>query len=294
MIFDYETAFSRNLGWLTLDEQQILRGKCVAIAGLGGVGGHYLLTLARMGIGSFRISDIDDFELENFNRQMGATLRTIGNPKVGILRDQALDINPELNIEIFPNGVFRYNVSDFLRGADIFVDGFDLFAIQERQDTFAMCHRMKMPAITSAPLGMGASCISFFPDKMTFEEYFRLEGHSPVEQLIRFLVGMSPRALHAKYLADFSHIDFENRQVPSTAMGCYLAAGWVGAQVVKILLGRRGMKYAPHIYHFDAYRGMMKHSWRPFGNNNPLQKIILSLARRKYARLSRQIKKELS
>src|SRR5205807_96697 len=59
--FSYDEAFCRNLGWLTEREQQILRGKCVAIAGMGGVGGGYLLTLTRLGVGAFRIADLDRF-----------------------------------------------------------------------------------------------------------------------------------------------------------------------------------------------------------------------------------------
>ena len=55
--FDYTTAFSRNIGWLTLREQDSLRSKRVAIAGLGGVGGSHLITLTRLGIGAFTIAD---------------------------------------------------------------------------------------------------------------------------------------------------------------------------------------------------------------------------------------------
>ena len=51
--FDYATAFSRNIGWLTEAEQTVLRDKRVAVAGLGGVGGSHVLTLARLGIGAF-------------------------------------------------------------------------------------------------------------------------------------------------------------------------------------------------------------------------------------------------
>jgi tRNA A37 threonylcarbamoyladenosine dehydratase len=48
--FDYATAFSRTIGWMTSAEQPKLRSKRVAIAGLGGVGGAHLLTLTRLGI----------------------------------------------------------------------------------------------------------------------------------------------------------------------------------------------------------------------------------------------------
>jgi len=60
--FHYATAFSRNIGWITETEQEVLRNKRVAIAGLGGVGGSHLLTLTRLGIGKFNISDLDIFE----------------------------------------------------------------------------------------------------------------------------------------------------------------------------------------------------------------------------------------
>jgi len=67
--FDYRNAFSRNIGWVTETEQEILKSRRIAIVSLGGVGGSHLLTLTRMGIGRFNISDLDNFELENFNRQ---------------------------------------------------------------------------------------------------------------------------------------------------------------------------------------------------------------------------------
>ena len=66
--FDYNVAFSRNIGWLTPDEQTKLRNSRIAIAGLGGVGGSHLLTLARLGIGKFNIADFDRFELHNSKR----------------------------------------------------------------------------------------------------------------------------------------------------------------------------------------------------------------------------------
>lgn len=74
--FNYEEAFSRNLGWITEREREILRHKTVAIAGMGGVGGAHALTLARLGICHFHISDMDHFELANFNRQAGAFMST--------------------------------------------------------------------------------------------------------------------------------------------------------------------------------------------------------------------------
>ena len=87
--FDYDIAFSRNLGWVTEAEQAVLRSRRIAIAGLGGVGGSHLLTLTRLGVGKFNIADLDVFELANFNRQAGASLSHIGRTKVEVLRELA-------------------------------------------------------------------------------------------------------------------------------------------------------------------------------------------------------------
>ena len=92
--FSYREAFDRNLGWFTEDEQERLRGKTIAIAGMGGVGGVHLLTLARLGVAGFHIADLDSFELANFNRQVGATMSTIGEGKTSVLARMAQGHQP--------------------------------------------------------------------------------------------------------------------------------------------------------------------------------------------------------
>ena len=138
-MFDYHRAFARNLGWVTEAEQAILRAKRIAIAGLGGVGGSHILTLTRLGIGAFNIADFDTFDLPNFNRQAGASLRHLGRPKVEVLAELAADINPELDLRTFPQGVNRDNLDAFLDGVDLYVDSLDFFAVETRRMVFAAC-----------------------------------------------------------------------------------------------------------------------------------------------------------
>ena len=128
--FSYHAAFARNLGWVTQAEQNSLRGKRVAIAGMGGVGGVHLLTLARLGIGAFHIADFDTFDIANFNRQAGAMVSTLGQPKVAVLAQMARDINPELDIKQFPDGIHDSNLAEFFAGVDLYVDGLDFFAFR--------------------------------------------------------------------------------------------------------------------------------------------------------------------
>lgn len=280
--FDYEAAFSRNLGWLTEAEQQDLRRKRIAIAGLGGVGGAHLLTLARLGIGRFSIADFDRFDFVNFNRQAGANVATVGRPKTEVLAERVRLINPEVELRVFDDGVHERNVESFLADVDCYVDGLDFFAFAARELAFAACARLRIPAVTAAPIGMGTAVLNFLPGRMTFEQYFRVAGRSESDKAARFLVGLTPAMLHRNYLVDPSRVDLGAHRGPSTAMACQLCAGAAATEALKILLGRGPVLAAPWGLHFDAYTNRMKKTWRPGGNANPLQRLLIAVARRKY------------
>ena len=279
--FDYETAFSRNLGWVTEAEQQLLSARRIAIAGLGGVGGSHLLSLARLGVGSFHVADMDIFELANFNRQVGATIPNLGRAKADVLSEMAAAINPELDIKTFPEGVALNNLDEFLAGVDLYVDGLDFFALDIRQAVFAACADKGIPAITAAPLGMGVALLCFMPGKMTFEQYFRMTGLSENEQLLHFLLGLSPAMLQSAYLVDDSRVDLAAHKGPSTNMACELCAGVAATHALKVLLNRGKILAAPYGLHFDAYRNCLKTTWRPWGNANPIQKLGLFIAKKR-------------
>ena len=66
----------------------------------------------------------------------------------------ARDINPEMEVSVFPEGVTADNVDQFLEGADLFIDGLDFFAFEARELVFARCAALRIPATTVAPLGM--------------------------------------------------------------------------------------------------------------------------------------------
>lgn len=255
--FSYNEAFTRNLGWFTEAEQQELRRKRVAIAGMGGVGGIHLLTLARLGIGAFHIADFDTFDLPNFNRQFGASMPTIGRPKVEVMEEMLRGINPEVELTRFDDGVTVENIDAFLHGVDLFVDGFDFFVIDTRSRVFARCAELDIPAVTAAPIGMGTAYLAFMPGKMTFEQYFQLDGQPEMEQYTRFYMGLAPEGLHRSYLVDPSRLDLDAKTAPSTVIGCELSAGVTGTMAVKILLRRGDLKPAPWHYHFDAFAGKL-------------------------------------
>ena len=279
-MFNYQDAFSRNIGWITEQEQETLRNKRVAIAGAGGVGGAHLLTLARLGIANFNISDFDDFEVHNFNRQSGAFISTLGQQKVDVMEVMAKDINPEANIKSFPDGIFAHNVDEFLQDVDLYVDALDFFALEARKTVFRKCYEKGIPVVTAAPLGMGCAFLCFMPNKMSFEQYFRFEGKSENDQLIQFLVGLSPAMLQRAYLVDESSVSFTEKRGPSTPMAVNLCAGITGTYALKILLNRGAILAAPYGLHFDAYRNKFTKTWRPFGNAGLIPRVMFHIARK--------------
>jgi len=279
-LFDYNTAFSRNIGWVTKQEQQKLRNKRVAIGGMGGVGGSHLIVLTRLGIGAFNIADLDEFEVANFNRQYGATVSTLDKPKVDTMDEFIRDINPELKNKVFSKGINEDNLEEFLEGVDIYVDSLDIFALNIRRKVFQRCYEKGIPAVTAAPMGMGTAMLVFLPGKMSFEDYFCLDGLTFEDQIISFVIGVSPTVQQRHYLIDRSSVNFLKKKVPSTAMGIEMAAGVACSNVLKLLLNRGNVVHAPSGLHFDAYRNKLIKTWRPWGNKNPLQKIMFWYVKR--------------
>ncbi len=275
--FDYSSAFCRTLGWIVPSEQLLLKKSRVAIAGMGGVGGAHLLTLVRLGIGSFHISDFDVFELQNFNRQAGADMTSLCQPKVEVMRQRALDINPELEIISFREGVQENNIDKFLEGVDIYVDGLDVFALDLREVLFRACAERGIPALTVAPIGMGAAFVGFDPNGMTFEQYFGFQGRSQIEKYCRLVLGVSPNFLHLKSLVDRSYANAYKNRAPSIPMGCEIAAGVMGTEVLKHILNRGNRLVAPWSMQFDAYSYRLRKSWMPCGSYNPFFRLKLKI-----------------
>lgn len=272
--WSYEAAFARHLGLLTPAEQERLRNSRVAIIGMGGVGGVHLMTLARLGIGAFHIADPDEFEIANFNRQYGANIHTLGRPKVEVMAEQARAVNPEIEIRSFREPVSADNIDEFLDGADVLVDGVDFFAMSARRLAFREAHRRGIWSVTAGPHAFGTAWLVFSPSGMSFDEYFDLDDStSESDQIIAFAVGGTPSPIHLAYLDLKKFFQPQSKAGASVGFACHLASGVVGAEVLKILLNRPGIRPAPYYCQFDAYRQMLRKGRLRWGNRHPLQRI---------------------
>lgn len=272
-LFNYSHAFSRNHGLISSSEQLQLQQATVAIAGLGGVGGDYALTLARMGVGRFKIADFDSFELVNFNRQAGATCSSLGRPKVAVMREALLDINPEAQVQVYDHGISAANLDDFLLDVSVVIDAVEFFEIAVHRLLMNRCHQRQIPAIFGVPLGFGVAMVTVTAQGMRFDDYFAIDDKAPLaEQALQFALGCAPAGFHLRYL-DAGAVDLAHRQAPSVACACKLAAGMVVTQAVLAILHPSELKALPHYSCFDARLNRLKHGYLWWGNRHPVQRL---------------------
>jgi len=117
--------FSRTELIIDADGIQKLRNSKVAVFGIGGVGSFAVEALIRAGIGNLVLVDNDEVCLTNINRQLIATHKTIGKPKVEVAKERCLEINPNANI-IIHKKFYLEGSSDILTDdIDYIVDAID-------------------------------------------------------------------------------------------------------------------------------------------------------------------------
>lgn len=279
--FDRDIAFSRNLGLVSPAESAILAGSRIAIAGLGGVGGAHLEVLARQGIGGFTLADPDTFEMANINRQFGATCPSFGLKKTEVSARRIHDINPTAQIRILEGGVTLENVEDFLNGANLVIDALDAFVIAPRRLLYQAAREKGIPVVAAGPLGFGATLLVFTPEGMSFDDYYGIrERMTWKEQFARFILGTSPQAFHTAYL-DLNYVSLEKKRGPSSSIGVTLCASVAGMEVLRLLLGWRGVRAVPLYAHYDARRRKWHEGYLRWGNRHPLQRIKLWVLRQR-------------
>lgn len=104
-----------------------LAKKTVMVFGVGGVGSFVVEALARTNIGHLILIDADTFEESNINRQLGATMETMGRYKVDVMKERIASLNPDCVVDVHPFFYLPEQQPDFIAnsGADYIVDAID-------------------------------------------------------------------------------------------------------------------------------------------------------------------------
>ena len=121
-----DERFSRTERVLGEEKLKKLANSNVMVFGVGGVGGHCIEALVRMGIENITVVDGDTIDITNINRQLIATQSTVGRAKVEVIKERLLDINPNANIKTINKMYLPETRDEFdFDGYDYIVDAID-------------------------------------------------------------------------------------------------------------------------------------------------------------------------
>lgn len=229
------------------DQQAVdtVRNTTFAISGLGGVGAITAELLARWGVKRFRLLDMDCYEPSNLNRQLFATSKTLGRPKVEVSAERILEINPYAEIEaVYHDRVTNENVDSFIKGAGIAIQNADhpsckLFYLAAR--------RHKVPLVNGHATITGGRVQAFdyrVSDCESFLERmwqrYKLRDEKPITNMTKDEV-----------------TDFDKRFVHATAPSVNFVVNMVGCcivgEAIKLLTGKGKSVTYPNRLEFDTF-----------------------------------------
>jgi molybdopterin/thiamine biosynthesis adenylyltransferase len=201
--------YLRNCGTVGMDGQLLLLRSCVAVIGLGGLGGYIVEGLARMGVGRLVLVDGDVFCDHNLNRQVLSQEDYLGRAKVEVAGERVREINGAVEVALYDEYASRDNLSDILRGVDVVVDALD--RLPTRLMLQEMAAQAAVPLVHGAIAGGMGQVMTILPG----------DGG------VRALYGDGPVPEHGA--------EAELGTPPASPM---MVAAWQVHEVVKILTGK--------------------------------------------------------
>jgi len=117
--------YERNIGTITQEENERLKTFQVCVVGCGGLGGHVIENLARLGIGHLTVIDGDVFQASNLNRQILSTEQNLGQSKAEAARERVAQINSQVGVCAINGFLNEFNSRELIRRHHVVVDALD-------------------------------------------------------------------------------------------------------------------------------------------------------------------------
>ena len=165
-----EPRYARNIPALTEAECSLLRNKRVLVAGCGGLGGHIIDQLARIGIGALRVVDGDVFEESNLNRQLLSLVPLLGTPKAQAAAGHVRRVNPDVDVDAVDAFLTPENAAQLLSGCDAVLDALD--NIPSRKLLASVCEKTGIPYVYGAIQGWVAQAAVSMPGDRLIETLY--------------------------------------------------------------------------------------------------------------------------
>jgi molybdopterin/thiamine biosynthesis adenylyltransferase len=256
--FDYFDMTQRNVGILRLEEQSLLKEKCVAVIGLGGIGALQAILACKVGFGKVIAIDFDSYDVSNLNRQELADINVIGMKKA----DAAAELLPLYNpfAEIISHNVMIEGVEqckELIKDADIVTVGVDNLG------TRIICQRaareLGIPCVTAGPMGWKTMCTTYMPDGLSYEDVICPEiiGKEITEEVKKSLdqgekvfFGVSDG-----FTPDRAIEFLKGGQMRAIGFATNFAASYAINQIVKIIIKRGKVNIFPEMFTCDMFSG---------------------------------------
>ncbi len=249
--FDYQEAFSRNIGLLTEVEQTQLRDVTIALCGNMDVVSAYVIALVRQGFEKFKIMDV---------AILGSGTLTQGSPQrnerrsseIETLKESVCNINPGCAMEFFSDRVNDDSAHDFFSGVGLVVDAIDSTLIAVRRSIYDEARTRSIPVLGAESDRFGVRYYVFLPSGPTFDDCFSaLQGLRPTDTLLARIGALMPAFFHSSHISEPepAHNDWQ------TLVGTIsVRSGIVVIYALKILLKRGSIKAMPYYHQFDVWR----------------------------------------
>jgi len=255
----YKQLTDRNVGVITSGQQKKLKNSCVAIFGVGGLGGVVAEVLCRSGIGHIKIIEHGDYEASNLNRQNFCYRSTLNRNKRDVVGSFLKDINPSIKIELFEKEDPK-NIGKILDGVDVAVlcvDKVRACIVISRE-----VRKRNIPLVESWAIPFGNVRV-FTKDTMNLEEAYglssigkKVEDISELE-LKKMDIDMLKKLSGFDGLMKFFGIKAINRIMqgknPTFAPWVWLNSVLMSQEVVKVILGWGHIALAPDFALYDPF-----------------------------------------
>ena len=230
--------FSRSELIYGKDAIELLKHKHVAIFGLGGVGGYVAESLARTGIGRFTLIDGDTIALTNLNRQIIATLDTVGKYKSEVMRDRILSINPDAKIEALNIFVDKDNIKNIdFDSFDYIVDAID--TVTSKIAIIVKAKELNKPIISSMGAGNKVNSMGFIVadiSKTEMDPLAKVIRTSLRKQEINHLKVVYSKEVPLKPISNGDVEESNKREIPGSNAFVPSAAGLlIASEVIRDL-----------------------------------------------------------
>lgn len=156
-----EKRYLKNENMLSREENLSLREKKVIVVGCGGLGGHIIEQLARLGIGHITAIDGDVFDETNLNRQLLSNVDNIGKSKALTAKEHIKKVNPGIDVNAVQIFLDENNVEELIKGHDVICDALDNLSTRMLLQKYA--EKLKIPMVYGAIAGWYGQVTTIFP-----------------------------------------------------------------------------------------------------------------------------------